>query len=92
MAGLRQVADSRTRGLDTVTRCPETCKGGIGANAGHGLVLFSPLIVVQLLFSSLIVVLLFSEQQNNNSIGLTFGNSTQNSLSKSASVLLVTSY
>ena len=72
MAGLRQVADKP----DTVTRCPETCEGGIGANAGHGLVLFSPLIVVQLLFSSLIVVLLFSEQQNNNSIGLTFGNST----------------
>ena len=63
-----------------MTRCPETCEGGIGANAGHGLVLFSPLIVVQLLFSSLIVVLLFSEQQNNNSIGLTFGNS--NSLTK----------
>ena len=58
-----------------MTRCPETCEGGIGANAGHGLVLFSPLIVVQLLFSSLIVVLLFSEQQNNRSIELTFGSS-----------------
>ena len=41
----------------------------------NSVLLFSPLSVVQVLFSFLIVVLLFSEQQNNRVIELTFGNS-----------------